>query len=195
MIAALILNLLLTGSPGSELLDRMADRYSHADGIQWTMQSTVFSPVFREAENTLVEFYFNPPDTFYFESDKEEIIGVADTIWILSQRHRQIQKKLMEGFVMPARLIIDWDARYNLESLTKKDGYNEFQLKAHEGITPPDIALRIDKNDKIKSLYYKDSSGNDVTLTIKKEKLLRSKSINFFYVNIPSGYKLIDLTE
>jgi outer membrane lipoprotein-sorting protein len=187
---------LTTADPhGEELLNQMTSRYSAADGIHWTIQSEVYSSVFDETESTPVEFTFNSPDTFFFKSPQEEILGIADTIWVMSKRHKQIQKKLTEAYVMPADLIINWRERYDLEGYSVKNERNEFQLAGREGIKPPALKLTTGTDGKIQRIFYKDSSGNDVTLKIKGEELLRAPKLKLFHMKIPKGYKLIDLTE
>jgi outer membrane lipoprotein-sorting protein len=195
LIFALIF-LTATADPhGEELLNRMAQRYSAAEGIQWTMQSEVHSAAFDETETTPVEFTFNAPDTFIFKSPQEEILGIADTIWVMSKRHKQIQKKISDSYVMPSELIINWRDRYDIEGYAvKKDG-NEFELSGHEGIKPSILKMTVGKANDIQKIYYKDSSGNDVTLKIKGEKLTRATKLNLFHLKTPKGYKFIDLTE
>jgi len=186
----------LTADPhGDELLSKMAQRYSAAEGIQWTMQSSVHSPAFDETETTPVEFTFNAPDTFYFKSPQEEVLGIADTIWVMSKRHKQIQKKLTEAYVMPADLIINWHDRYEIEGYAVQKTGNEFELAGHEGVMPSALRLTVGKDDRIQKIYYKDSSGNDVTLKIKSEKLVRAPRLNLFHHKVPKGYRIIDLTE
>jgi outer membrane lipoprotein-sorting protein len=180
---------------GQELLNKMAQRYSAAEGIQWTMQSQVHSIVFDETETTPVEFTFNAPDTFYFKSPQEEILGIADTIWVMSRRHKQIQKKLTEAYVMPADLIINWSDRYEIEAYAVKKSANEFDLVGHEDVKPPRLKLTVGKNDSLQKISYRDSSGNDVTLKIKSERLARATKLNLFHARVPKGYKIIDLTE
>lgn len=185
----------ILNQPSDNTLNRMADRYAKAPGIQWTMESVVYSPTFEETETTPVKFVFNPPDTFFFQSAQEEVIGIADTVWVMSKRHKQIQKKITDSYFMPTDLIINWDARYDLDSVRREKDGTYFELAGHDGITPDNVTIVTDKNDRLKKLSYKDSSGDDVTLTVKKERLRRSPDIHFFYRNIPSGYQLIDLTE
>jgi hypothetical protein len=194
MIYLLIVSLIAL-SPGETALNKMADRYAAAPAIQWSMESKVISTVFDETETTPVEFIFNAPDTFYFKSGQEEVLGVADTIWVMSKRHKQIQKKLSSAYVMPSDLIIGWSERYQLDDFSVENNMNVFILTGNEGVSPKDVRLTTGQNNHLNSIYYKDSVGNDVTLTVKKEKLTRSHDINLFYKNIPQGYKLIDLTD
>jgi hypothetical protein len=191
----LLLSMLILSLPGEDMLNQMAARYSKAPGIQWSMTSEVYSPSFNETEITQVEFTMNPPDTFYFKNGQEEILGIADTIWVMSMKHQQVQKKLSDSYLTPSDLILKWNARYNLENYETKGGTSEFDLVGHEGITPSNVNLTIDRNKKIKSIYYKDTTDNEVTLTIKREKLTRSKNINPLNIKVPKGFKLIDLTE
>jgi len=195
MTVIMLLATLLVISQGEEMLNRMADRYSRAGGIQWNMQSEVHSQVFDETEKTPMHFLFNPPDTFYFKSEQEEIIGIADTLWVLSKRHQQIQKKTTSAYVMPSELITKWAERYELEEYSEKKGIIDFHLIGKEGTSPSRLKITADKEFRVKRIFYKDSSGDDVTLTVKKENLERTGDLNLFYVNIPKGYKLIDLTE
>src|SRR4030067_25861 len=153
------------------------------------MQSSVHSPAFDETETTPVEFAFNTPDTFYFKSPQEEILGIADTIWVMSKRHKQIQKKMTEAYVMPADLIINWHERYDIEGYSVKKGVNEFELAGHDGVRPTALRLTVSKDDRIQKIYYEDSSGNDVTLKIKSEKLLRAPRLNLFHQRVPKGYR------
>lgn len=190
-----LLALLIANQPAIDLLNQMADRYAKAPGIQWTMESVVYSPVFEETETTPVKFAFNPPDTFFFQSAQEEIIGIADTVWVMSKRHRQIQKKIADSYLMPTDLIINWDARYDLDNFRQGKNDFTFELAGHDGIIPDGVMIITDKNNRLKKISYKDSSGDEVTLTVRKERLKRSSDIDFFYKNVPSGYQLIDLTE
>ena len=192
---ALMLASLLAVTPNANVLDRATSNYSKAAGIQWTMKSATYSPIFDETENSSAEFDYNPPDTFYFMSGDEETIGIADTVWTLSKKHHQIQKRLSGDFPMPTDYVLNWKARYDLVGDTSLTDAREFVLKAHKGVTPLQIKLRIDKNNSLKSLYYQDASGNDVTLSIIKERLARIKNIKLFYQNVHTGFKLIDLTQ
>jgi hypothetical protein len=190
-----LLTLLIATSPGESSLAKTADRYAAAPAIQWSMESKVYSPVFEETETTPVEFIFNSPDTFYFKSSQEEVLGIADTIWVMSKTHKQIQKKLSSSYVMPTDIIIGWSDRYDLDDYNVRGDLYEYILTGKDGVSPADVRLTTKRNNHLNSIYYKDSVGNDVTLTIKKEKLERSQSISLFYNNIPKGFKLIDLTD
>jgi hypothetical protein len=194
MIQILLITLIAT-SPGESTLAKTADRYSTAPAIQWSMESKVYSPVFEETETTPVEFIFNSPDTFYFKSNQEEVLGIADTVWVMSKRHKQIQKKVSSAYVMPSDIIIGWSERYDLDDYTTKNDLNLFILTGKEGVSPADVRLTTKRNNHLNSIFYKDSVGNDVTLTVKNEKLVRSQNISLFYKNIPKGYKMIDLTD
>ncbi len=196
---AYILSLLIASqisvSKGEEILNQMANRYKAVSGIQWTMQSRIYQPVFDDTQNSSIQFMFNSPDTFYYKSDSEEVVGIADTIWVLSRKNKQIQKKLTESYLMPTDFIIKWNQHYTLNDYRAKDDTKQFDLVGNEGVSPANVKLTLDKNNRIKEIYYKDISDNDVTLTVTKETLKRSKKINLFFINIPQGYKLIDLIE
>lgn len=194
-MVTLIVVAIIALNPSPNLLNQTTERYSRAVGFQWVMESTVKSPAFDETETTPVEFIYGSPDTFYYKSANEEVIGVADTVWIMSKKHHQIQKKLMEEYTNPADFIFKWNKRYDLIGSSESKNEVEFNLKGHNGINPPDLKLTIDNKARLRKLSYTDSSGNDVVLVIKNERLLRAKKINVFYENPPSGYKLIDLTE
>jgi hypothetical protein len=187
--------LTLINAPGVDLLSKTADRYAKAGGIQWSMESVTHSTVFDETQTTFVQFAFNAPDTFYYKSDQEEVIGIADTVWVMSKKHQQIQKRLAESYTSPIDLIIKWNSRYSLDSFKQEKDGAHFKLTSHEGITPAQVEIISDKNNRLKKLSYKDAAENDVSLSIKKERIGRSQGINFFYKNIPKDYKLIDLTE
>jgi outer membrane lipoprotein-sorting protein len=182
-------------SKGEDILNQMANRYKAVSGIQWTMQSRLYQPIFDDTQNSPVLFTFNAPDTFYYKSDNEEVLGIADTIWVLSRKNKQIQKKLTESYLMPTDFIIKWKQHYTLKDYQTKSDVTVFGLLGNEGVSPANVKLTLDKNNRIKEIYYKDISDNDVTLTITKETLKRSQKINLFFINIPKGYKLIDLIE
>jgi len=187
--------LFLINTPGDDLLNKTANRYARADGIQWSMESVVYSPVFEETETTPVQFNFNSPDTFYFKSPNEEVLGIADTVWVLSKKHKQIQKKLSDSYTSPIDLIVKWNSRYDLQSYRKdKDGAS-FNLVGHEGISPREVMIVTGKKGQLKKISYKDSSDNNVTMNVKKERLARSLSIDYFYNDVPKDYRLIDMTE
>jgi outer membrane lipoprotein-sorting protein len=198
MVSIIISVLIAAQTPstgGEDMLNKMAQRYSSAQGIQWTMQSRIYQPVFDEVDISPVQFIFNPPDTFYFKSNTEEVVGIADTVWLLSVKNRQIQKRITEPFLMPTDFIINWNQRYTLKDFLAQDDGSQFNLEGKGGVTPSKVRLTLNKNNHIKEIYYKDVSDNDVTLTISKERLKRSTDINLIYLHIPQGYKLIDLTE
>jgi hypothetical protein len=113
----------------------------------------------------------------------------------MSKQHHQIQKKTMQGNYAPSDFVLNWNRGYDIERYVEKNDVREFALKAHEGVKPTGLVLTVDRRNRIKRLSYKDSSGDDVALTIKREKLKRSSGINLFYQYTPRGYKLIDLTD
>ena len=191
-----ILTLLtIINAPGVDLLNKTANRYARADGIQWSMVSVTHSTIFDETQTISVQFIFNAPDTFYYKSDQEEVIGIADTVWVMSKKHQQIQKRLAESYTSPIDLIIKWNSRYSLDEFKQENDGAHYKLTAHEGITPTRLEIITDKNNRLKKISYKDAAENDVSLSIKKERIKRSQAINFFYRNIPRDYKLIDLIE
>jgi outer membrane lipoprotein-sorting protein len=197
---SLILSVLVVSqtSPaaGVDILNQMANRYSSADGIQWTIHSQTYSQIFEETTSASLQFYFNPPDTFNYTTDSEQVLGIADTIWILSKTHKQIQKKLNNSYMMPTDFIITWDQRYNLGNYSVDGDLKEFELEGKEkDISPAHINIKIDNRNHIRAISYKDISGDDVTLTFTKEKLNRSRAINLFYLHLPKDYRLIDLIE
>ncbi len=182
-------------SPDSTAFDKIARLYSSASGISWTIQSITNSTVFEESDTSEVIFKFNPPDTIYMKSEVEEIIGIGDTLWTMSKKNKQIQKKLMGDFVMPSDLIIGWDRQYELAKVTANDGTREFQLMGKKGVFPSEVRIVANPENKIVKILYKNSAGDDVTLTVKKEKLKHSNDISYFYKNIPPGYKFLDIIE
>jgi hypothetical protein len=195
----LILSLLIASqtslSKGEELLNKMADRFSHAEGIIWVIESQTYSPVFEDTTKETIGFTFNPPDTFCYASDSEQVVGVADTIWVLSKKHKQIQKKLAESFLKPTDFFIGWKDRYILKDYHKNGDMGLVHLEGKEGVTPSDVRLKLEMDGQIYQIFYKDISGDEVTLRIAKQRLVRSPKINLFYEHIPKGYKLVDLTE
>jgi outer membrane lipoprotein-sorting protein len=184
-----------SGADGGEILNQMANRYSSANGIQWTIQSQTYSQIFEETTSAALQFYFNPPDTFYYAGDSEQVLGIADTIWILSRVHKQVQKKLNDSYLMPTDFIITWDQRYALDNYAAKGDLTVFDLSGKGDVSPANVKLAIDKQNRIREISYKDISDDDITLTIAKEKLKRYSGIDLFYLHIPKGYKLIDLIE
>jgi hypothetical protein len=195
MTPVFLLAMLIGTLPGEEMLSRIAGRYSAAVGIQWSLQSDVHSSIFDETESTPMQFNFNPPDTFYFRSDQEEIIGIADTLWVLSKRHKQIQKRMTGAYVVPSELVTDWSSRYELQEYSEKRETISFELDGKPGVSPTHIRITADRDFRVKKIFYRDSSGDDVTLTVKKERLSRSGNLNLFYDDVPKGYRLIDLTQ
>lgn len=185
----------LTSVTGEELLTRVTHRYSSAEGIQWSLQSVVRSDIFDESDTTQVELAYSPPDTFALISAKEKIMGIGDTLWVLSERHKQVQKKDVTGTVMPADFILTWKDDYNLERHEKNGSFVDFYLSAKEGINPPNLLLTTDSRDRIRSISYPDAKGDIVTLTVEKEKLKRPEKYDLFFMKIPEGYEFIDLTE
>ncbi len=195
MIGFLVAFILLNSSADIELLNEVSDRYSSADGIQWDIESVIYSDIFEEYDTTLIKFKYYPPDTFLITSKLEKIAGIDDTIWVLSQRHKQIQKKLTDGSVMPYNFILSWSDNYNLES-HHKSGYNSvFELKSKGAVFPENLFLVADEENRILKVRYQDSKGDDVTMVFKKEKLKRPSKFDKFYIKIPDDFEFLDLTE
>lgn len=180
---------------GEGILNQMAGRYAAANGIQWTIQSRTYSRIFEESTVTRIQFYFNRPDTFYYKGESEEVIGIADTIWTLSKQHKQIQKRIAESYLTPTDFVTKWNERYILKGYMTKGDRAVFELAGKENVSPANVKLTLDKLGRIIEIFYKDVSGDDVTLSIFKERLRRSSKIDLFYLHIPQGYKLIDLVE
>ena len=195
MIKALTLFALLFGSSGEKLLNDISEKYASADGIQWQIRSVVYSEIFEEAETTYVEFAYAPPDTFSMTSDLEKIAGIGDTLWVMSVRHRQVQKKSMAGAQMPFDFILNWKDSYDLESYSNDSSNIIFDLAGKEDVIPGRLAIAVDRKMRIKGISYTDSKGDDVMLTIRRQKLERPQKIDFFFLDIPDNFDFIDLTE
>lgn len=195
MIKALTLFAILSGSSGEKLLDDISEKYASADGIQWQIRSVVYSEIFEEAETTYVEFAYAPPDTFSMTSDLEKIVGIGDTLWVMSVRHRQVQKKSMAGVQLPFDFILNWKDSYDLEGYSNDGSKIIFDLAGKEDVIPGRLAIAADRKMKIKEISYTDSKGDDIMLTIKGEKLKRPRKIDFFFLHIPDDFDFIDLIE
>lgn len=195
MIIVLTLFAIIFGSSGEKLLDDISERYASADGIQWQVRSIVYSEIFEEAETTIVELAYAPPDTFSMASDLEKIIGIGDTLWVMSIRHRQVQKKSMAGAQMPINYILNWKSNYNLGGYSKGESEIVFDLEGMEGVIPESLVIAADRKMNIKAISYTDSKGDDVLLTIRRQKLKRPGTIDLFFLNIPEGFDFIDVTE
>jgi hypothetical protein len=195
LIYALILSVISFGSSGGKLLDSISEKYASAGGIQWQIRSVVYSEIFEEAETTFVEFAYAPPDTFSLTGDLEKIVGISDTLWVMSVRHRQIQKKSMSATLLPFNFILNWEDSYNLEAHSNDGSRIVFDLAAREGVIPERLEITADKTNKIKKIFYTDSKGDDVTLTIMQEKLERPRKIDLFFLDIPDDFDFIDVTE
>ncbi len=187
--------LIMANSSGEELLDSISTRYSSAAGIQWQVRSVVYSEIFEEADTSLVRFMYSPPDTFSLVSDREKIIGIGDTLWVLSERHRQIQKKTMDSALLPYNFIINWSQSYDIESYSREGSENRFDLRSKESISPDYLVLSADKKQRIRSISYVDSKGDEVTMSFLEEQLNRPDKFDFFFQQIPDGFEFIDLTE
>ena len=187
--------MLISGIPEEKILSDISQRYATAEGIQWEVQSVVYSDIFEEAETTMVKFAFAPPDTISVTDKQEKIVGIGDTLWVLSVRHRQVQKKSMAGYTSPFEFILNWSDSYDLDGYTTDGRTRRFKLVGKEDVIPDKLVVSADQNDRIRSIVYVDSKGDEVTLTILKEKLKRPGKIDLFYQNIPDDYDLIDLTE
>jgi predicted protein tyrosine phosphatase len=195
MILVFLIPALLINVSGEELLSEVSERYAAADGIQWRLRSVVYSEIFEESDTTYIEFSYAPPDTFSLVSDKEKILGVADTLWVMSSRHHQVQKKNIAGTVMPAEFIFSWKDDYDLDGYSRDESSTTFELTGKEGIEPSDLTLVIDRKKKIKMISYFDSKGDKVTLAVKREGLDRPVKFDLFFLDIPEEYDFIDLTE
>lgn len=195
MIELLSIIVLISGIPEEKILSDISQRYATAEGIQWEVQSVVYSDIFEEAETTMVKFAFAPPDTISVTDKQEKIVGIGDTLWVLSVRHRQVQKKSMAGYTSPFEFILNWSDSYDLDGYTTDGRTRRFKLVGKEDVIPDKLVVSADQNDRIRSIVYVDSKGDEVTLTILKEKLKRPGKIDLFYQNIPDDYDLIDLTE
>ena len=195
MICNILLSVILLSSTDVELLDEISRRYSSAEGIQWKIESVVYSEIFEEHDTTLIEFNFFPPDTFLISSELEKIAGIGDTIWVMSKRHKQIQKKTTDGSVMPYNFILSWDDNYGIAEHRKNGDYSMFKLKSLGSVLPESLLLISDGKNRIRKIQYLDSKGDEVTMLFKKEKLKRPSKFEKFYEDLPEGYEFIDLTE
>ena len=195
MIQCLLISVILLNSTESELLDKISHRYSEAEGIQWEIESVVYSDIFDESDTTLIQFDFFPPDTFSISSEQEHIAGIEDTIWVMSKRHKQIQKKLTDGSMMPYNFILNWDYNYNIAEYSKSGNYSMFTLESIGDVIPDTLVLISDRKNRIRRVQYHDSKGDEVTMLFKKERLKRPSDFDKFYENVPDDYELIDLTQ
>ncbi|MEE9553763.1 MAG: hypothetical protein V3W18_05645 [candidate division Zixibacteria bacterium] len=195
MISYLFVLAVFISSSGDDILVETSGKYLSAEGIQWRIESVVYSEIFDEADTTILEYLYSPPDTFSLVGDMEKIIGLGDTLWVMSARHRQVHKKTIAGIVMPAEYILNWKENYDLDGFSKNDSRTSFYLLGKESVNPSELTLTIDKKKRIKTIAYKDTKGDLVTLTIKREKLKRPQKYDLFFLSIPDGYDFIDLTE
>ena len=195
MIKALILYAVLFGSSGEKLLADISEKYSSCDGIQWQIRSVVYSEIFEEAETTTVNLAFAPPDTFSMTSDLEKIVGIGDTIWVMSVRHRQVQKKSMAGVQLPFDFILNWKDSYDLDGYSNDGSVMVFDLVGKADVIPERLIIAADRKMKIKEISYTDSKGDDVMLSIRREKLKRPGNIDLFFLDIPDDFDFIDVTE
>lgn len=195
MIKSLALLVIIFNSSGEKLLDDISQEYASADGIQWQIRSVVYSEVFEEAETTYVEIGYAPPDTFSMISDLEKIIGIGDTLWVMSIRHRQVQKKPTAGLMMPFEFILNWKDSYDLDSCFNDGSSMIFDLAGKEDIIPERLMVAVDRKMRIEEISYTDSKGDDVMLTIGRQRLERPRNFDFFYLHIPDNFDFIDLTE
>jgi len=187
----IIISLLITDSD----LKSISARYSNAPGIQWEIVSITKSDIFEEADTSIIKIIYNPVDTFYMNSESEKIIGIEDTIWAFSERHKQVQKKIMIDYSKPTDFVLNWDRNYLVDSIHFVEDQKKYFLAGKEGISPALVNLWIMANGRVKKIEYTDSSGSKISLTIKKEKLKRYTKSGIFDRTIPTGFKLIDLTE
>lgn len=195
MIIGLVLLLAVGIIPGEEQLNEISERYAAAEGIQWQIRSVVYSDVFDDADTTFIDFSYSPPDTFSLIGDREKIMGIGDTLWVLSTHHRQVQKKNVEDAVMPADFILSWRYNYDLDSVIDEGSNTRFDLTGKEDIKPKNIEITANNKMKIEAISYLDTKGDRVTLTIKKEKLSRPRGYDLFFRNIPDDFDFIDLTR
>jgi outer membrane lipoprotein-sorting protein len=185
----------LSGSADVELLNEISLRYSSAEGIQWEIESIVYSEIFEENDTTSIEFDFFPPDTFSISSELEKIAGIGDTVWVMSKRHKQIQKKATDGSVMPYNFILNWEDNYSITEHRINGKYSMFRLESLGSVLPEKLLLISDEKNRIRKVQYFDSKGDQVTMLFRKEKLKRPLKFENFYEEIPEGYDYIDLTE
>lgn len=195
MIELILAASLLIGLTDAESLDEISRRYSSADGIQWKIESVIYSEIFEEYDTTQIEFDFFPPDTFSISSESEKIAGIGDTVWVMSKRHKQIQKKLTDGNIMPYNFILNWDENYRITDHKINAGFSVFKLESLGSVIPENLLLMSDEKDRIRKVQYRDSKGDQITMVFKKEKLSRPSKFERFFDKIPEGYDYIDLTE
>ena len=195
MIKLLLTFSILISAQGESLLDEVSARYSQSEGILWEIESIVYSEIFEEADTSIINFQYSAPDSFSLTSTSELIIGIGDTLWVKSIRHKQIQKKIMDSSMLPYNFIINWRKSYNLVEHEKSDDDHIFKLEAIPGFSPERMVIKSDDSKKISNLYYVDTKGDEVTMTIIDESLKRPEGFNLFYQDIPEGYDYIDLVE
>jgi hypothetical protein len=195
MIKLILLITVIIGVQGENLLDDVSKRYSQSEGIQWEIESIVYSDIFEEADTSFINFRYSSPDTFSLTSENELIIGIGDTLWVKSMRHKQIQKKIMDSSMLPYNFIINWRKSYKLIENEKSDENYIFKLQAIPGYSPEKMIIKSDNNQRILNLFYVDTKGDEVTMTIIDETLNRPSGFNLFYKDIPDDYDYIDLIE
>ena len=149
MISYLLIIVAFISSSSDALLTDTSEKYLSVEGIQWRIQSVVYSEIFDEADTTILEYLYSPPDTFSLVGDNEKIIGFGDTLWVMSARHKQVHKKNTTGISMPAEFILNWKENYDLDGFSKDGSQTTFFLLGKEGVTPSDLRLTIDKKKRI----------------------------------------------
>jgi hypothetical protein len=163
MIIPILISLMVADSSAVKLLDDISLRYSSAAGIQWEIQSIVYSEIFEDSDTSYIDFEFFPPDTFSISSEQEKIGGIGDTIWVMSKRHKQIQKKIADSSVMPYNFILSWDENYLLVDYARNGKYSQFKLESFGEVLPENLLLVTDGKNRIRKVQYYDSKGRPIS--------------------------------
>jgi len=182
-------------SPVDVDLQKATNRYASAPGIQWEITSIIHSDIFEESDTSKINLIYNPADSFYMKSDSETLIGLGDTLWIISDKHKQVQKRILTDYARPIDFIMNWNSNYDIDSAIVRGDNRQFYLTGRPGATPSNVVLFTNKNGKLRRITYKDSAGSLINLIIEKEKLRNYSKTNIFELKSPPGYKQIDLTE
>ena len=179
-------------SQTAEYPESFRDYYRGKASIYWEIRQITISPVFDTPETSLVNFYFEKPDTLFIESAQQQIFAIGDTFWTYVVPHKQIQKSIGSGVFNPFDFLDSNQTFYRVVS----SGDGHIVLKGIDDTAQPDsLDIYYGNSGAITGVAYKDINDNQVELQFMKESFSKPIPSDNFHYKTPKGVEIINLND
>ena len=176
----------------AELPVPLKNHYNNQQMIYCNIRQITVSPIFDEPETTIVQFYFEKPQSLFIETPRQHIYAKSDTIWTYIIEHQQIQKKLGGYVFNPFDFVDDTQTYYRVANTNN----NKVTLKSVEADAEPDsLEIHYNIDGTIERIEYLDINDNLVVYEIMEESFSKSIPEDNFLLKTPDGVKIIDLDD